>query len=443
MKRWLAICVLLALAVTVTATVSCRRSSGGDEAPPVTGNEPVIPSPGPGPAPGTPDVVFSSPVQAAQATSVVAGMQTLASTQFAVASALGVDAQPGGFAPSLSKSSDIGNIDPALAAIVGKMKSFAGSATIRSAVRKAGALRAKAMRATVPETTLTMEACNAEGQAVISGENTYDDAGNPNIVSKYTVTFTNCKDSGDLTQVDGVLHIEQFMSTENDGVASTVVATGLTIMQFTATPVADFAVMTQKSVMDGTFISDDQVVRGANFADGSFVVTTPAQGIIPEKVELFEFDGLEEDRTLTHNPDLTNTTVTTTKGTFKATATSGGAVISQVTVALDLAENTVILNDLAGTRNNKLNGTIDVTFGAGQTLAGCLSGKLNISTVDTAPRVFTTAGGACPTNGTVQINSATINYEPGSPIQVAVGSGTPVNYADCAALDAASGSCKF
>jgi hypothetical protein len=68
---------------------------------------------------------------------------------------------------------------------------------------------------------------------------------------------------------------------------------------------------------------------------------------------------------------------------------------------------------------------------------------LNISTVDTSPRVFTTAGGTCPQNGTVKVNTATVNYGPGIPIQVIADNGTAASYADCAAFDAAGGACKF
>ena len=111
-------------------------------------------------------------------------------------------------------------------------------------------------------------------------------------------------------------------------------------------------------------------------------------------------------------------------------------------LAINLTDNTVALNDAAGTQNNRLNGSVDMIYASNPATADCLSGKLNITTVDTAPRVFTTAGGSCPTNGTVKINTATINYEPAAPIQVDIG-GVPVTFADCAAFDAAGGACKF
>jgi hypothetical protein len=440
MKKWLAVFVIFIVILMVA--VACHRG-GGDEGPgPISGNEPIVPPPGPGPAPGIPDIVFSTPVQAASATAALSGTQALASAQFAVASALGVNAQPAGFAPSLSKSGDIGSVDPAVAKIVKTMKSFANSATIQRAVKKTAALRSQAMRATIPPpgTTLTTDACNAEGQVVISGENTYDDPTNPNINSKYDITFTNCKDSTDATQLDGTMHIEQLMSTDNDGVASTVNANGLTQITF-----ADdtFAVKTLTSVMTGTFINDNQVTKISNFADGTFTVTTPATAAAAEKVATFGYAGLEEIQTETHNPDLTNTAVTTTKGTFKVTSATGGTTTLEMSLAMDLTDNTVSLNDAAGTRNNRLNGSVDMTFAPNPATAGCLSGKLNVTTVDTAPRTFTTAGGACPTNGTVKINTATINYEPTAPIQVDVGGGTPISYANCAELDAAGGACKF
>jgi hypothetical protein len=439
MKKWLA--VLVIFVVILVVAVACHKSSGGGEvATPTNPNEPVIPPAGPGPSPGTPVIVFSTPVQAAQATASFAGSQALASAQFAVAKALGVNAQPVGFAPSFAKSGNIGNIDPAIAEMVKNMMGFANSATIQRAVKKAGALRAKAMRAAVPSTTLTTDACNFDGQAVISGENTYDDPTNPNIISKYDINFTNCKDDGQMTQLDGKLHIETVSSTDNDGVAVSLRADGLKQMKFSA---PDFAATTRTSVMTGTFISEDNVTTGSNFADGSFVVTTPATAAVAEKVATLEYNGLTENKTFTHNSDGTDLIVTTTKGTFKITSTTGGTPSLQVSLALDLTDNTVDVNDAAGTRNSKLNGSIDMIFASNPATAACLSGKLNISTVDTSPRVFTTAGGTCPQNGTVKVNTATVNYGPGIPIQVIVDNGTAASYVDCAAFDAAGGACKF
>lgn len=439
MKKLLAVFVIF-IAISMVA-VACHR--GGGDGGPVTNenpNQPIVPPPGPGPAPGVPDIAFSTPVQAASATAALSGTQAVSRAQFAVASALGVNAQPAGFAPSLSAGGDMSKVDPAIAAIVKQMQNFANSSTIQRAVKKAAALRAKAMRATVPSTTLTTEACNAEGQLVISGDNTYDDPTNPSINSRYDITFNNCKDSADFTQMDGSMHIEQFMSTDNDGVASTVNANGLTQITFTD---STFTTKTLTSVMTGTFINDNQITTVKNFADGSFVVTTAAAGAAAEKVATFEYLGLEEVQTLTHNPDLTNTTVTTTKGTFKVTSATGGTTTLQMSIAMNLTDNTVSLNDAAGTQNNRLNGSVDMIFANNPATAACLSGKLNITTVDTAPRVFTTAGGSCPQNGTVNINTATINYEPSAPIQVSVAGGTPTTFADCAAFDASGGACKF
>lgn len=440
MKKLLAVFVIFIVVLTVA--VSCHKGGGG-EGPTTNPNQPIIPGPGPGPAPGVPDVVFSTPTQAAASTAALSGTQVLARTQFAIASSLGVASQQRtGFAPSLSGSGDIGSVDPEVAKIVQIMKNFANSATIQNAVKKAAALRSKAMLATVvPPTTLAGEACHnaPEGQVVISGTNTYNDLGT-NVDSSYDLIFTNCRDDFELTQLDGTLHIEQFASTVNDGVASTVVAKGLTQTMF-----ADglFAVKTLTSVMTGTFINDNQITTITNFADGSFTVTTAATSTVPEKVGTFEYQGLEEVATLTHNPDLTNTVVTTTQGTFKVTSTSGGTQTLQLSLAMNLTEKENILNDPAGTRDSRLNGSVDMIFANTPATAGCLSGKLTVTTVDTAPRVFTTAGGSCPTNGTVKINTATINYEPSAPIQVDVGGGTPVTFPDCAAFDAAGGACMF
>src|SRR5512147_1540905 len=171
MKKLLAIFVIFIMVVMVA--VACHRG-GGDEGPGPISNEPVVPGPGPGPQPGVPDVVFTTPTDAAASTAALSGTQALARAQFAVASSLGVASQQRtGFAPSLSGSGDIGSVDPEVAKIVQIMKNFANSATIQRAVKKAAALRAKAMLATVvPPTTLAGEACAAGGKIDISGTNT-------------------------------------------------------------------------------------------------------------------------------------------------------------------------------------------------------------------------------------------------------------------------------
>ena len=279
----------------------------------------------------------------------MAGTQALAGAQFNVAVALGVNSQPAGFAPSLYKSGDIGKVDPTLAAIMASMTKMARSAAIQSAVKKAGAL--KAMRATAVNATLSTEACsNADAVISINGTNNYDESANPAVTSSYDINFKNCQDDIEFMPLNGDLHIESVKSTDNNGVTSTVIAKALTQKTFSA---ADFAVLTQTSVMDGSFISDNQVTAGANSSTGTFVVTTPAQGAVPEKVATFNYDGLVVQSTFTHNADGTDTTATTTKGSFSVSSTTGGNPTFKLDLALNLTDVTLDLNDAAGTRTTR------------------------------------------------------------------------------------------
>jgi hypothetical protein len=353
--------------------------------------------------------------------------------------ALGVSTKPEGFAPGLSKDSGaIAQVDPTLAMMVTEMQRLAASPTVQKAVKKARAM--KTALATAVSTTLTTEFCsNADGTVSIAGQNNYDEAANPSVTSSYKLIFTNCLDDILFTRLTGVLTLDDAASTDNAENRQSLLAENLMMEQF-STVAMD--VKTQQSVLSGAFINDDKGLSGSNAGGGTFVVTTPA-GASPEKVVTYTYDGLIVERAHTHNADATDTIVKTTKGSFKVTSTSGGAKTFELNLAMDLTDKTTELNDAAGTKNNELNGTIDITFAPEMAPTGCQSGKVTISTVSTAPRVFTTAGGTCPQQGTVNINNASINYDPGQPIDVTIGNGAPQTFADCAALAAAGGSCKF
>ncbi len=171
------------------------------------------------------------------------------------------------------------------------------------------------------------------------------------------------------TQLDGNLHIESVRSTDNNGVTSTLVAKALTEKTFSA---VDLAVMTKIAVMDGEFISDNQVVRGAKSSTGTFVVTTPAQGAVAEKVETFNYNGLVETSTFTHNADGSDTAVTTTQGSFSVTSATGGNTTFKLDLALNLKDETLSLNDAAGTTNNKISGDVDMLWTPA--IDGCAAG---------------------------------------------------------------------
>jgi len=434
MKRLLAILCLLVLIVSIP--IACKKSSG-DSAPVPPPGDIVVP-PGPGPNPATVPINFTTPQQAAGSTAAIDGMQATSSAQFAAIMALGVDSRPPGFAPALSRSTGaISKVDPTLAMMVSEMQRLAASPTVQKAVQKVRALKAASL-ATPVDTTMTLEFCsNADGQVKIAGLNNFDEVGNPTLTSDYTIDFTNCKDDIFLTRLGGTLHIEDASSTDNAGVKTSLLATNLTMEQFTTVA---YDVMAKKSVLNGPFIRNDQVNFIDDEASGSFVVTTPA-GALPEKVVTYAYTGLHVETTHTDNPNGTDSIAATTKGTFKLTTTTGGVKTFDLNFAMDLAEQRIQLNDAAGTETSQLSGAIDITYASELEALGCQTGKVVITT--TTPREFTTAGGACPHKGTVNLNNATINYDPGQPIRVTIGGGTPQSFADCAALDAAGGSCKF
>ncbi len=411
---------------TATITSGVRDLAGNTLAQDFTWNFTTLPIP--------------AAIQAAATFSAVLGAEALMDAQFSVAMALGQNSLPAGFAPALSVSSgrNIASIDTTLASIVENMKSLSRSTTIQRAVKKVAAL--KAMRATtVNLTTLTSadSACsNPEGIVTISGTNNYDEATNPAVTSAYDMTFTNCRDDIAFTQLDGILHFESVMSTDNDTNTSRLTSTNLTEKQFSS---AVFDVMTQQSVMNGSFVSDDQVITIAKTASGSFVVTTPAQGLVPEKAVTFEFTGLVEQTSLAHNADASDTKVTTSTGTITLGVTQGGTSLLQMTLGINLEDRTQLMNDAAGTRKNRLNGTVNATWAPDLSQSGCKLGSLTFVTNAAAPRIFTFASGLCPVSGTVMMNDATVTY--GTPVLVTAGNGETQSFPDCTALNQAGAVC--
>jgi Big-like domain-containing protein len=373
-------------------------------------------------------------IQAARTFSAVLGAQSLMDAQFSAVMALGQNSLPAGFAPGLSKSrgGDIGSIDPTLSSIVENMQRLLLSAAIQGAVRKAGARTAQFAPV---NTTLTTEFCsNADGSVAITGTNNYDDALSTLVTFSYDMSFTNCRDDIALTRLDGILHIEGVQSTDNDATTSSLTANNLTEKQFSSSA---FDVMTQQSVMNGSFVINNQVSTIAKTASGSFVVTTPAQGAATEKAVTLTYTGLVENSSLTHNVDASDTNVTTSAGTIMLGVTQGGAVTLQMTLGISLEDKTQLMNDVAGTRKNWINGTMDATWVPDLSQAGCKTGSLTFLT--NAPSTFTLATGLCPVSGTMMMNDATVTY--GIPVMVTAGNGETQSFPDCNALNQAGVVC--
>jgi hypothetical protein len=397
----------------------------------ITGIMPLPPGPPLSPS------ALSAPQQAAAVFSAVLGAKALMDSQFSAAVTLGQNSLPSGFAPALSGSGggDIGNIDPNLSFIVEDMKRLLRSTAIQGAVVKAGALRAQL--ATSVSATITTEFCsNADGGVVITGTNNYDEAFNPSVTFAYDLTFSNCRDDIIFTQLDGMLHIEGVQNTDNNAITSRLRANNLTEKQFSS---AVFDVMTQQSVMNGSFISDNQVITMTKSASGSFVVTTPAQGAVLEKVVTLEYTGLVENSSVTHNVDASDTTVTASTGMVTLGVSQGGTSTFQLTLAISLEDRMQAMNDTAGTRKNWINGTVSATWAPDLSPAGCKPGSLTLLTDTAAPRTFTSASGPCPVSGVMTVNDATITY--GSPILVTAGNGDMQSCSDCTVLNQTGAAC--
>jgi hypothetical protein len=438
--------VFILIAATVFVVAACRRSSGGDDVPPAgdgTGG-------GGGGQPPQPPIVFTTPQQAAASLTTAQSGKTLVDAEFGAAMALGLSSKPAGFAAGLDKtgSGNIESIDPTLAMMVGKMGKMASSPVLRKVVQKAAALKAK--RVNTFTNQAVPDSCIAGGSAVISGTNNYDDVNSTSLITQYVITFTHCRDDITVTDLDGFISIEETVSIGTNAAESNVTAS-LTEQSFApvldpdGTPalVQTFATMLEQSHIDGSFHDNNQLTAGNRTANGLFVLTIPA-GASPETVTTFEYDGLDESRAVTHNADQSDTEVVRTSGNFKVTKVAGGVTASVFDLKLNLNDTMQFMNDAVGTRQNYVNGTVELA--RTPAVEGCQAGSMTISTDNATPRKFSTATGfTCPASGSVKINNATIKYDRVTqgaiPIQVTLDDGASQTYADCAALDLTGAAC--
>jgi hypothetical protein len=387
-------------------------------------------------------VTFSAPSQAAGANATANSAVAMTDTQFALAMDMGLSSLPAGYAPRLarkmSRAGDAGSLDPKLKKALDSMAKFSQAPALRSAVKKAKSFSSLKKTTSVNDTVT----CDS-GNMVITGTNNSDELNATSDIANYTITFNNCRDNFFYAELSGTLQVSDISSRTTLAFDSSLTANLTEKMYSSSTDITADETFT----LSGTFRGIDQLTSGSITANGSFVMTFPAQGGFPETVMTYAFNNISDTWTSADNADGSVTEVDDLSGTFTMTLAITGEGTYQFSLGLSLTDEWQYMNDVAGTEKNWMDGTVTMSWAPDMTAYGCLAGALNISTLETDPIAYTYAGGFCPVSGTLSINNATIEFGSTSgtstDILVSVNNGTPQVYSSCSSLDLAGSMCTL
>ncbi len=436
-RLFLTAAVFLASALIV---LSCSRGGGSNGGSGGGGTPP--------PPPPT-FLTFATPQEAAGSISAALVTRSLAGAAITAAMELGLTGKLTAGIGSLYKpgldltnSAALRSLDPTLAGMADIVTMSRRSPVLKKVVQRTAAMAPlfSVQQTTSVDEVLTVGFCdNTDGRITIVGQNNYTDITSTTLDYTYDVKFTKCRDDITFSELNGTLRVVNSESIATSAFTSSLVAS-LTQKQYSA---IDYATLTQQITMSGSFGNNDQITFGAKTADGAFAVTTPTLGNTPEKVVTYTFVVFSEAWTVTRNAgDGSDSRVDTITGQVVVTTAKGGVTTGRFNVALNLTDRLDTLNDVPGTKNQWLDGTIDTSWSPDLALSGCLSGRLSIATSPATPWTYTLATGyLCPVSGELKSNNATITYGPS--IQLALTNNLKQTFVNCAALDQTGGVCAF
>jgi hypothetical protein len=367
-------------------------------------------------------MVYSNGDQAASSASEAAGTVALVDTMNAAASGMvESSADQAGYAPNKRRSTDttaIAAIDPRLKTIVDRMVGQMQSTSAKTAANKA---RMKMNMAT--QVNLSTN-CSSTGTFSVSGTSNSDDASRAYDEATVVITFNDCRDSGDWTEMDGTIELYSKITPSAPAMLtsaiSNVTANNLTFKQYSA---GSFTTVAETGVINGTFNSTYDVTSASAYSNGSFNFTNH---MTAESGEFF-FNNLTSNWSTSSDSGATTEEVTI-NGSFGFSFTAGQNSIS-LTIGLSNLEFRERTNADA-TVDKWLNGTLSVVWNP----LVCASGTITFTTADATPLHYSSISDTCPDTGTLQVNNAAIVF--GTTIYVTV-NGVTYPYASCVAMEAA------
>lgn len=400
---------LLLLSVLFIATAVSCGGGGGESGPPPAFN-------------------YSDPNQAASASSEAAGSVAFTQTMGGVASAMAGDgaAQGGYSAPNKRKTANtdaIANIDPRLKTLVDKMVSQLQTPAVKNATMKT---RTKVYQSASVDIGGTCDplAPNPGTYQVSGTDNTGDASASIYKEATVTITFNACRDSVTLTEMSGTMQL--YWKYMLDGSSATAnVSANLVNKEYDA----GFINVTGTGTLNGTFNSVNNVTSGTDYANGSFSFTDV------NGTGTFFFTGLTNNWSSITDTDGNQVDTVTVNGSFGLTATFTDGMQTYtvgLTITLSGLEDKWRMNISDNSIDHWLNGSISLVWSP----AYCQSGTITFTTADATPMHYASISDTCPDTGTVQVNNATIVFEP-TQITVTAG-GTSQTYPDCTAMEMAN-----
>lgn len=365
-----------------------------------------------------PQLNFSSGNQAASASFGAAAAVELADAMNMVASGM-VDssAAQAGYAPNKGKTintSAIASLDPRLKMVVDKM-----AGQMQTIGRKNTKVRSKAnMKTTVVPAGGT---CSAGGSYSVNGTDNSDEPDRTYDEATVTITYANCRDSVDFTEISGTLQLYSKVTPSAPAVPTSVIR-NVTITNTTFKQYYDetFAGLPETGVINGTFNSTNNVTSGSDYANGSFVFN---DGMGEAS---FFFDGLTNNWSTSTSAEAT-TDIASMNGKFGISYTDGMNTAS-LTISLTNLEYKERMYAADYSVDRWLNGTLGIVWDP----LVCASGTITFTTADATPLHYNNIFDTCPVSGTLQVNNATIVY--GSSIIVTL-NGVEYPYTDCTEME--------
>jgi hypothetical protein len=323
-----------------------------------------------------------------------------------------------------------GKTDPQVKALLDKAAGIAKTAMMQKVFQKTNSFKTSRSVSINATYDAGDGVCTSGGSMTIVGSNNSDDLSRTYGSVTYTITFNNCDDGTTVANGSFTVHAKSYYDYSS--------------MSYSES-------MTNLTFVDG---SGNTVTLNASYglnlsepdAD-HFTETVTANGYFADRDQYgaearFTFSSVSEKFTYAND---TATGHETSKATinggmrFALKDNVGTLVLALSISATNFGQEVLYYNDLAGTEEDRINGTVALSWTP--VIGGCSPGSVTFKTVE--PMTYTTAGGSEPVSGLVKVNGATVEFATpsGTQITVTLANGDSMVYADMAELDAAASSC--
>lgn len=372
---------------------------------------------------------ISSTQKAAASSSAAMGAVQLSSTVGESAN-MASGSIPAGYAPGKMKvidTSAIANIDPRLKTVVDKMVSELRKPAVIQAMSNTQSY--KAMSAPLYSAGAATATCGISGTYSITYNSVVTGTTTTTTTDTITVTFNNCRNFEDLTysNLSGSMTGTHVFDTNGYDAADLDVN-----LTDTVYPSASFTSGTETAVfaMDGIFNAiNNNGASGTNSARGSFSWTDKTSNT----AMFFSFGG-------SGTPVTDNWTNTAGVLTHTGNGSFGLAITApnlQVSLNIGLTNLVHAVQTFTGYQEDSISGRVSINWSPDLSQWGCVNGNYDFTTI--VPIRWD--GVTCPTQGTLQVNNATIEYgiPLGTKVTVTIsdGSGGSISevFTDCDAMD--------